>query len=79
MMPNLDELAELTYAARDPQFEDPDAYDTDKWLDACRELYDKLDELTGDFSALLDGHENTNVRNALGAVRRSMYYLYREL
>lgn len=79
MMPNLDELAELAYAARDPQFEDPDACDTDKWLDACRELYDKLDELTGDFYALLDGHENTNVRNALGAINRAINYLYREL
>ena len=78
-MQNLDELAELTYAARDPQFEDPDAGDTDKWLDACRELYDKLDELTGDFTALLNEHENRNVRNALGAINRAMEYLYREL
>ena len=76
---NIDELADLTYAARDPQFEDPDAYDADKWLDSVRDLYDSVDNLTLDFSKLLDEHENRNVRNALGAINRAMEYLYREL
>lgn len=76
---NLDELADLTYASRDPQYEDPDAYDTDKWLTAVSDLHARLDDLTGDFSKLLDEHENRNVRNALGAINRAMEYLYREL
>ena len=76
---NIDELAELTYAARDPQFENPDAYDTDKWLDAVRDLYDSVDNLTGDFNTVLDEHENRNVRNALGALKRALVYLEKEL
>ncbi len=78
-MPNLDELAELTYAAQDPQFEDPDAYDADKWLDSVRDLYDSVDNLTLDFSKVLEEHDNRNVRDALGALNRAMDYLYKEL
>ena len=76
---NIDELAELTYAARDPQFEDPDAYDTDKWLDAVRDLYDSVDNLTMDFDKVLEEHENRNVRDALGALKRALVYLEKEL
>ena len=78
-MPNLDELAELTYAARDPQFEDPDAYDTDKRLYTIRDLHDRIDDLAGDLYGVLNGRENRNVRNAYGALQRAMEYLYREL
>ena len=78
-MPNLDELAELTYAARDPQFEDPDAYDTDKRLDTIRDLHDRIDDLAGDLYGVLNDRENRNVRNAYGALQRAMEYLYREL
>ena len=77
-MPNLDELAELTYAARDPQFEDPDD-DTDKWLDTIRDLHDRIDDLAGDLYGVLNDRENRNVRNAYGALQRAMEYLYREL
>ena len=79
MMLNLDELAELTYAARDPQFEDPDACDTDKWLDTIRDLHDRIDDIAGDLYGVLNDRENRNVRNAYGALQRAMEYLYREL
>ena len=78
-MPHLDELAELTYAARDPHFEDPDACDTDKGLDTIRDLHDRIDDIAGDLYGVLNDRENRNVRNAYGALQRAMEYLYREL
>lgn len=41
---NMDELRELVSAGSDPQFQDPDAYDKDEWLDILDQVSDHIND-----------------------------------
>ncbi len=41
---NMDELRELASAGADPQFQDPDAYDKDEWLNLLEKVSDHIDD-----------------------------------
>lgn len=43
-MTDMDNLRELSSADVDPQFQDPDAYDKDEWLDRLAEAEDHIDD-----------------------------------
>ena len=43
-MTSIDELRELAFAAHDPQFQDPDAYDKDEWLDVMEQAADHIND-----------------------------------
>lgn len=43
-MTSIDALAEQNYAAYDPQFQDPDAYDKDEWLDVMEDAADHIND-----------------------------------
>ena len=44
MIDNIDEARELSSADRDPQFQDPDAYDKDEWLDVMEDAADHIND-----------------------------------
>ena len=44
MTDNIDEARELSSADRDPQFQDPDAYDKDEWLDVMEDAADHIND-----------------------------------
>lgn len=44
MIDSIDEARELNSADRDPQFQDPDAYDEDEWLDVMEEAADHIND-----------------------------------
>lgn len=43
-MTSIDELRELASANVDPQFQDPDAYDKDEWLDVMEDAADHIND-----------------------------------
>ena len=43
-MIDIDELREQATADVDPQFQDPDAYDKDEWLDVMEEAADHIND-----------------------------------
>lgn len=43
-MIDIDELREQSTADVDPQFQDPDAYDKDEWLDVMEEAADHISD-----------------------------------
>ena len=43
-MISTDALAEACYADRDPQYQDPDAYDKDEWLDVMEDAADHIND-----------------------------------
>ncbi len=43
-MTDIDNLREQTYASQDPQFQDPDAYDKDEWLDILDQVSDHIND-----------------------------------
>jgi hypothetical protein len=43
-MIDIDELRELASAGADPQFQDPDAYDKDEWLNLLEKVGDHIDD-----------------------------------
>ena len=44
MTDSIDEARELSSADRDPQFQDPDAYDKDEWLDVMEDAADHIND-----------------------------------
>lgn len=57
MIDNLDEARELDSADRDPQFQDPDAYDEDAWLDMLLEADNHIDDAIRVLQAANEEHE----------------------
>jgi hypothetical protein len=53
-MPSIDALADAYYADRDPQFQDPDAYDVDEYLDKVGKAKEQIDEALGTIENALD-------------------------
>ena len=43
-MTDMDNLRELSSADADPQFQDPDAYDKDEWLNLLEKVGDHIDD-----------------------------------
>lgn len=66
------------YSWTDPQTHDPDAYNTDAYLEKVGELYECLDNATTIAYMALEEHENKNIRDALGAIRRALEYVEKE-
>ncbi len=54
---SLDALADLTFAANDPQFQDQDAYDEDAWLDKLLEANELIDDAIRVLRATNEEHE----------------------
>ena len=73
-MISTDALAEQHYAARDPQFEDPDAFESDK-VNKLGELYEATDELARAFYQFLEEYESYHVRIAYGCIQRALAWL----
>jgi hypothetical protein len=53
-MPSTDALAEAYYADRDPQFQDPDAYDVDEYLDTVGKAKEQIDNTLSTIENALD-------------------------
>jgi len=53
-MPSIDALAEAYYADRDPQFQDPDAYDVDEYLDTVGKAKEQIDDTLSTIENALD-------------------------
>ena len=43
-MTSIDELREQAFVDHDPQFQDPDAYDKDEWLDVMEDAADHIND-----------------------------------
>lgn len=56
-MTSIDALAEQNYAAYDPQFQDPDAYDQDAWLEKLSEVDEHIDDAIMCLQAANEMHE----------------------
>lgn len=56
-MISIDELREQTYASQDPQFQDPDAYDQDAWLEKLSEVDEHIDDAIMCLQAANEMHE----------------------
>ena len=63
-MISTDALAEAYYADRDPQHQDPDAYNEILWLDLIGESKDQIDEALGRIDSALDIHETKGLEKA---------------
>lgn len=61
---SLDALADLTFAANDPQFQNPEAYDTDKWLDKLSDANEKIDEALDLLNEAIKDHETPALKRA---------------
>lgn len=57
MMDSIDARAELNYSSRDPQFQEPDAYDQDAWLDYMMEAEEHIDDAIRALNAANEEHE----------------------
>ena len=57
MIDNIDEARELSSADKDPQFQDPDAYDEDAWLDMLLEADNHIDDAIRVLQAANEEHE----------------------
>ena len=57
MIDNIDEARELSSADRDPQFQDPDAYDEDAWLNTLLEAQENIDDAIRALQAANEEHE----------------------
>lgn len=53
-MPSTDALTEAYYADRDPQNQDPDAYDVDEYLRKLETTKEQIDEALGTIENVLD-------------------------
>jgi hypothetical protein len=53
-MPSIDALADAYYADRDPQFQDPDAYDVDEYLDTVGKAKEQIDDTLSTIENALD-------------------------
>lgn len=53
-MPSIDALADAYYSDQDPQFQDPDAYDVDEYLDKVGKAKEQIDNTLGTIENALD-------------------------
>ena len=53
-MPSIDALADAYYADQDPQYQDPDAYDVDEYLDTVGKAKEQIDDTLSTIENALD-------------------------
>lgn len=56
-MTSIDELREQAFVAHDPQFQDPDAYDQDAWLEKLSEVDEHISDAILCLQAANEMHE----------------------
>lgn len=56
----LDELIEMHYARKDPQFQDPDAYDEEEWERKLERVIRLLDDAMDTLNEAIELHDDDN-------------------
>ena len=78
-MISTDALAEAYHADRDPQHQDPDLFDEEKWLEGCSNLFENIDYCIDLADVLLDTNHSRNILNARTALKDALRYVEGEL
>lgn len=78
-MTSTDALAEAYYADRDPQHQDPDAYDKEIFLDQLAAAQDYIDSALGALHNATEEHETPGVEKITKLLTEALTRLEEEL
>lgn len=78
-MVSTDALADAYYADRDPQYQDPDAYDKEIFLDQLAAAQDYIDSALGALHNAKEEHETSGVDKIIRLLTEAMTRLEDEL